>query len=196
MAVANRRHAKNRRPLRGRRLGSDASSRSLFRRMPAASASAAFLVAEPGAAAHFHAAFFIDAEALGGDDLAFFDDVLDVFGAAFGQFGDVDEAVLAGQHFHERAEGGDGNDLAGVDLAHFDFLEHALDHRLGALQTFRLGGVDVNGAVVLDVDLGAGLGLDALDVLAARPDEFADAIGGDLDGDDARGVRAEFAVGA
>jgi len=28
-------------------------------------------------------------------------------------------------------------------------------HRLGALQTFRLGGVDVDGAVVLDVDLRA-----------------------------------------
>jgi hypothetical protein len=28
--------------------------------------------------------------------LAFFDDVLEVFGAAFGQFGDVDEAVLDG----------------------------------------------------------------------------------------------------
>jgi len=29
-----------------------------------------FLVAEPGAAGHFHAAFFIDSEALGGDDIA------------------------------------------------------------------------------------------------------------------------------
>ena len=27
-----------------------------------------------------------------------------MLGAAFGQFGDVDEAVLAGEHFHERAE--------------------------------------------------------------------------------------------
>jgi hypothetical protein len=96
------------------------------------------LVAEPGAARHFHAALFIDAEALGGDDIALLDDVLDILGAAFGQLGDVDEAVLAGQHFHERAEGGDGNDLAGVNLAHFDFLEHALDHRLGALEAFPL----------------------------------------------------------
>ena len=31
-------------------------------------------------------------------------------------------------------------------------------HRLGAVETFLLGRVDVHGAVVLDVDLGAGLG--------------------------------------
>ena len=30
-----------------------------------------FLVAEPGAAGHFHAAFFVHSEALGGDDVAF-----------------------------------------------------------------------------------------------------------------------------
>ncbi len=55
-----------------------------------------FLVTEPCAAGHFHAAFsfFIDSEALGGDEVAFFDDVFDLLGAAFGEFGDVDEAVL------------------------------------------------------------------------------------------------------
>ena len=104
----------------------------------------------------------------------------------------MDESVLAGQHFHERAEGGDGNNFAGVDLAHFDFLEHAIDHFLGAVETLLLGSVDVHGAVVLDVDLGAGLGLDTLDVLAARSDEFADAVGGDLQRNNARSVRAEL----
>ena len=53
-----------------------------------------FLVTKPGAAGHFHAAFFVDSEALGGDDVAFFDDVLDVLSAAFGEFEDVDESVL------------------------------------------------------------------------------------------------------
>jgi hypothetical protein len=33
------------------------------------------LFAEPGAAGHFNAVFFIDSEALGGDEVAFFDDV-------------------------------------------------------------------------------------------------------------------------
>ena len=31
-------------------------------------------------------------------------------------------------------------------------------HRLGAVEAFLLGSVDVHGAIVLDVDLGAGLG--------------------------------------
>ena len=149
------------------------------------------LVSEVGAAGHFHAAFFVHSEALGGDDVAFFDDVADVLGAAFGQLGDVDESVFTKEHFHEGAELGDGNHLAGVNLAHFDFLEHAVDHRLGAIEAFLLGSVDVYGAVVLDVDLGAGLGLDAFDVLAAWPNELADAICWDFDGNNARCVRAE-----
>ena len=33
-------------------------------------------------------------ELFGGNDITFFDDVLDVFGAAFGEFRDVDEAVF------------------------------------------------------------------------------------------------------
>ena len=57
------------------------------------------LVAEPGATGHFNAAFFIDSEAFGGDGVAFFDDVTDVFRAAFGELGDVDEAALARKHF-------------------------------------------------------------------------------------------------
>ena len=150
------------------------------------------LVAEPGAAGHFHAAFFIDSEALGSDAVAFFDDVFDFLHAAFGELGDVDEAVLAGEHFHEGAELGDRYHLAGVNLADFDFLEHAVDHRLGAVETGLLGGVDVDSAVVLDVDFGAGFGLDAFDVFAAWSDEFADAICWDFYGNDAWGVRAEF----
>ncbi len=86
-----------------------------------------FLVAELGAAGHFHAAFFVNTEALGGDDVTLFDDVADVLGAAFGQLGDVDEAVFAGEHFHEGAELGDGNNLAGVTLTLFDFFECAVD---------------------------------------------------------------------
>ena len=120
------------------------------------------LVAEPSAAGHFYAASFVHSEALGSDDVAFFDDVFDVLGGAFGEFGNVDESIFTREHFHEGAELGDGNDLAGVNLAHFDFLEHAVDHRFRAVEAFLLGSVNVHGAVVLNVDLGAGLGLDAL----------------------------------
>ena len=57
-----------------------------------------------------------------------------------------------------------------------DFLEHARDDLLGALQSLAVVRVDVHGAVVLDVDLGAGLGGDALDGLAAGADEHADLV--------------------
>lgn len=40
-------------------------------------------------------------ELFGGNDITFFDDVLDVFGAALGEFGDMDEAVFTKEHFHE-----------------------------------------------------------------------------------------------
>jgi hypothetical protein len=53
-----------------------------------------FLVAEPSATGYFHTAFFVDSKALDGDDVAFFDDVFDVSGAAFGEFRDVDESVF------------------------------------------------------------------------------------------------------
>ena len=52
--------------------------------------------------------------------------------------------------------------------------------------------VDVHGAVVLDVDLRAGLGDDAFDGLAAGADDEADLLRIDLDGLDARRVFAQF----
>jgi hypothetical protein len=70
---------------------------------------------------------------------------------AFSEFGDMDEAVFTREHFHECAELGDGNNLAGVNFAHFDFLEHAVDHRFGAVEAFLLGSVDVDGAVILEL---------------------------------------------
>jgi len=51
------------------------------------------------AAAHLDAALSSTPRHFGGKDLAFLDDVLDIFGAAFGQLRDVDQSVLLGQHF-------------------------------------------------------------------------------------------------
>ena len=53
-------------------------------------------------------------------------------------------------------------------------------------------GEDVHRAVVLDVDFATGFLDEALDVLAARPDERADLLRIDLDDFDARGVFAHF----
>ena len=55
-----------------------------------------------------------------------------------------------------------------------------------------VGGGDLDRAVVVDVDLGAGLLDDLADDLAARADHFADLVDRDLDGLDARRVLAEL----
>ena len=40
-------------------------------------------------------------ELFGGNDIAFSDDVFDIFGAALGELGSVDEAVFTREHLHE-----------------------------------------------------------------------------------------------
>ena len=104
------------------------------------------------------------------------------------QLADVAQAVPARQDLDEGAEVLDRGDPALVDLADLHLLGQRLDLGLGGLGA---GGVqvrNVNGAVVLDVDLGAGRLLDALDGLAARADQQADLLRVDLDGEQPRGV--------
>jgi hypothetical protein len=60
----------------------------------------------------------------------------------------------------------------------------------------RRRGRDLDRAVVLDVDLGAGLFHDLADHLAAGADHFADLVGRDLDGLDARREFAQLGAGA
>ena len=71
-------------------------------------------------------------------------------------------------------------------------MSHALDDLLGAQEAVAVVRVDVHAAVVLDVNLGAGLGHDAFDGLAARSDDEADLVGIDADGFDARRVLGEL----
>ena len=104
----------------------------------------------------------------------------------------MNQAVLAGKHFHERAEGGRGNNLAGVQFTDFNGLEHAGDQFQRTVQAFLLGGVDVHGAVFLNVDVGAGFSLDGLDVLAAGANQLANAVGGNLGGLNAGSIRAHL----
>ncbi len=105
---------------------------------------------------------------------------------------DVDEAFLAGQDLDERAEVHDPLHRALVDPADLGLLDHARDDALGDLGAFLVRAVDGDGAVVLDVDLGAGLLADRLDVLAARPDDEPDLVHGDLDRDDLRRERGNL----
>ncbi len=104
----------------------------------------------------------------------------------------MDQAILAGEHLDKAAELLDRDDLAAINLADLDLGGHAFDLRTSLGHASLAHGVDIDGAIVLDVDLAAGFLDDALDVLATRPDECADLLRIDLDGEDARGVLAQL----
>ena len=71
----------------------------------------------------------------------------------------MNQAILAGQHFHKRSKGGRGNNLTGVQFPDFNGLEHARDQFQSTVQAFLVGGVNMHGAIFLDIDIGAGFGL-------------------------------------
>src|ERR1700754_2143897 len=67
------------------------------------------------------AALLVGLEDLDANDLAFLQEVGDLLDALVRDLADVQQAVLAGQQVHERAEVEDLRDRAFVDLADFDF---------------------------------------------------------------------------
>ena len=83
-----------------------------------------------------------------------------------------------------------------VDLADRNLLGHPVDDFFRALEAFAVVRVDVDGSVVLDVDLGAGLGNDAFDRLAAWSNDETDLVWIDSDGFDTRGVLAKLSTWA
>ncbi len=100
----------------------------------------------------------------------------------------ADETFLAGQNLDESAEVYQPADDAVVDLADLHLLGEGAHGVHRALHALLGDGGDVDGAVVLDVNLGAGLILNAPDDLAARANDGADLVRIDLDGLDARRV--------
>src|SRR5690348_11356660 len=133
------------------------------------------------------------------DLVADLDHVVDVLdpGAAvqLADLGDVQQAVLAGQQRDERAERGRLHHGAEEPLAHLGDVRvgDRIDRRARGLGGRAVGGADVDRAVVLDGDLGAGVLLDRVDHLTLGADHFADLVHWDLDGDDPRRVRAHLA---
>src|SRR5262245_7458619 len=116
----------------------------------------------------------IDLEQLDLDLLALGQDVADVLDPLVLDLADVNQAVLAGHEGHERAEIDDAGDLAGVDGAGFRLRDDAVDPLTGSLDLRQVGRADLDQALVVDVDLGAGGGDDLADDLAAGADHFAD----------------------
>src|SRR5580693_6780333 len=96
-------------------------------------------------------------------------DVLDPGTAVqLADLGDVQQAVLAGQQRDERAERGRLHHGAEEPLADLGDVRvgDGVDGRPGRLRRGAVGGADVDGAVVLDGDLGARVVLDRVDHLA------------------------------
>src|SRR6202161_3666151 len=133
------------------------------------------------------------------DLVADVDHVVDVLvSPAAGQLadlGDAQQAVLARQQAHERAEGrrlDDRAEEALADLGHVRVGDR-VDLAPGRLARGPVGRADVDRAVVLDRDLGARVVLDRVDHLALRADYLADLVDRHLDRDDARGVDGHLA---
>ena len=138
------------------------------------------LAGQHGAARQADLAHAVDADDHHVDLVAEADHVFDMLDAVVGQFADADQAVLARQDLHERAVGLDADDLAQVDLADLDFLGQPSIIWMAPLGALAVGGGDEDRAVVLDVDLAAGLLGDAADGLAAGADQRADLLRVDL----------------
>src|ERR1700751_3859119 len=88
----------------------------------------------------------------------------------------MNETVFSWQNFNKCAEFFDRNYSSMIALADFDLLGHSRDDLFRSVQTIAAGRIDVNGSVVIDVNLCTSLGHDPFDRLAAGADEQADLI--------------------
>src|SRR5829696_5394557 len=107
------------------------------------------------------------------------------------ELGDVHQPVTPGEDVDERAELRDVHDAARVQGPELGLgrVDDGEDRRLRLLHPPRLDGADRDDAlctVVIDADVGAGLGLDGVDHLALRADHLADLVDRDRDGGDLR----------
>src|SRR5690606_16036154 len=108
------------------------------------------------------------------DRVAFLEPVGNLLDALDGNLRDVHQAILARGDGHEGAGVHDLGDAALVDPARLDVRGDLLDAGLGGLGGGGIDRGDDDGAVVLDVDLGAGFLGDRLDGGAALADHLAD----------------------
>src|SRR5690606_24003124 len=128
----------------------------------------------------------VDLEHLDLDDIAFLKLVADPLHALVGDLRDVHEAVLARQNRDEGSEVHQANHLALVDPADLDLGGDHLDALFRCTPRSRVDRRDLDRAVVLDVDLGAGLLADRANDRTALADDISNLLGIDLHRDDAR----------
>ena len=114
-------------------------------------------------------------------------------------FGDVDQSVAAGHDVHECTEVSDIHDPTLIGLAHFwgwrieDQLHLAFcfSDRIAISRSNRH---HADHAVVVDRDVGAGLGLHSVNDLALRANDLADLVDRDLKANDLRSVLVDLSA--
>src|SRR5262249_11424299 len=124
-----------------------------------------------GLAGELDAAGVVDEDHLHLDLVADLHVILDSLDILIRQLADMAQAVGLGRDLDERAEILDRDDHTVVDLADLYLRGHRFDNVARLLGGFPVHGADIDRAVILDVDIGAGVFLDLLDVLAARADD-------------------------
>src|SRR5579872_2177438 len=106
--------------------------------------------------------------------------VFDAIHAMRSEMQDVHETFFDGQDLHEGTEVHDPFHDSGVHFADFDVARNVFHHALRLLAGIGVRRRDEYAPVVFDVDLGAGLGDDLVDDLAAWADDVFDLVGMDL----------------
>src|SRR5699024_3837252 len=127
----------------------------------------------------------VDLQHLDAHGLALGQLIADLFDPIVGNLRNVHQAITPRHQIDERAEIHQAHDLAFVDLAGFDIAGDVLDALDGQIRCRLVDRGHVDGAVVLDVDIGAGFFRDAADRGAALADHVTDLVDVDLDGEDA-----------
>ena len=100
----------------------------------------------------------------------------------------MNQPVAGAHEVHEGAEIDDFHDLAGIDHTNFRFGHDAFDPLDCPLAGILVDGRDLDGAVVFDIDLGAGDLANLANDLAAGADDLTNFVARDLEGGDARRV--------
>lgn len=154
------------------------------------------MFADGGASGQFNFSARIDSEDFNENLFAFFEDIGDVIDVSVGEFGDMDHAVGAGEDFDESAEVHNFFDGTEVDVPDFSLAGDTVDHVDSFLQADAVVCGDLDGAVVLDIDLCAGGSADVSDRFSACADDFANFFGFNPDGFDLRREFAFFVAGA
>src|SRR5438477_2965269 len=141
-----------------------------------------------GLARKFYATLVVNTDAFDPDHVTNFRDIFRSFDPEICQLRDVDETVPARENLDECAEFFHRDNAPLISLADLDLAGHAAYHFLPALHRLAACRVDVDRAVVFDVNFGASLRHDALDRLATWTDKRADFLRVDLDCLDPRRV--------